>query len=114
MIYELAYKLNEELLKDEVILNVKEKEEIMNNNKEFITLIMSYEALKAEVNDLERYNLDTKLKREELFHLKFKIDTLEVVKQYNEAYKIAKKYLDNIAKEAFKDIDDDIKLNSIL
>ena len=114
MIYELAYKLNEELLKDEVILNVKEKEEIMNNNKEFITLIMSYEALKAEVNDLERYNLDTKVQREELFHLKFKIDTLEVVKQYNEAYKIAKKYLDNIAKEAFKDIDDDIKLNSIL
>ena len=25
MIYELAYKLNEELLKDELILNVKEK-----------------------------------------------------------------------------------------
>ena len=48
MIYELAYKLNEELLKDEVILNVKEKEEIMNNNKEFITLIMSYEALKQK------------------------------------------------------------------
>jgi glutathione synthase/RimK-type ligase-like ATP-grasp enzyme len=86
MIYELAYKLNEELLKDEVILNVKEKEEIMNNNKEFITLIMSYEALKAEVNDLERYNLDTKIKREELFHLKYKIDTLEELKDIIEQY----------------------------
>ena len=32
MIYELAYKLNEELLKNELIINVKEKEEIMNND----------------------------------------------------------------------------------
>ena len=36
MIYKLAFKLNEELLKDDIILDVKEKEEIMNNNHEFI------------------------------------------------------------------------------
>ena len=69
MIYELAYKLNEELLKNELIINVKEKEEIMNNDNEFIKLIMNYESLKAEVNDLERYNLDSSNKREELFLL---------------------------------------------
>ena len=39
--------------------------------KEFIKLIMNYESLKAEVNDLERYNLDSSNKREELFLLKY-------------------------------------------
>ena len=73
MIYELAYKLNEELLKNELIINVKEKEEIMNNDNEFIKLIMNYESLKAEVNDLERYNLDSSNKREELFLLKYQM-----------------------------------------
>ena len=114
MIYELAYKLNEELLKNELIINVKEKEEIMNNDNEFIKLIMNYESLKAEVNDLERYNLDSSNKREELFLLKYQIDTLEVVKEYKEVYNTAKRFLEKIAKEAFKDIDEDLKLNSIL
>lgn len=113
MIYELAYKLNEELLKNELIINVKEKEEIMNNNNEFIKLIMNYESLKAEVNDLERYKLDSSIKREELFLLKYQIDTLQVVKEYKEAYNVAKRFLEKIAKEAFKDIDEDLKLNSI-
>lgn len=114
MIFELAYKLNEELLKNELIINVKEKEEIMNNDKDFIKLIMNYESLKAEVNDLERYNLDSSIKREELFLLKYQIDTLKVVKEYKEAYNTAKRFLEKIAKEAFKDIDEDLKLNSIL
>ena len=114
MIYELAYKLNEELLKDEIILEVKEKESIMNNNYEFIMLIMSYDALKAEVNDLERYGLDTKEKQKELHELRYKIDTLEVVKNYNEAYSKARIYLKEVANEVFKDISNDLKINSII
>ena len=86
----------------------------MNNNNEFIKLIMNYESLKAEVNDLERYNLDSSIKREELFLLKYQIDTLKVVKEYKEAYNTAKRFLEKIANEAFKDIDEDLKLNSIL
>lgn len=114
MIYNLAYKLNEELLKDEMILNVREKEEIMNNDHEFITLIMTYDALKSEINDLERYGLDTKEKQKELHELRYKIDTLEVVKNYNEAYSKAREYLAKIANEVFKDISNDLKINSIL
>lgn len=114
MIYELAYKLNEELLKDEIILKVKEKENIMNNNYEFIRLIMHYDSLKTEINDLERFNFVTKEKQKELFELKYKIDTLKVVKEYNEAYLKAKDYLTMIAKTVFSDIDDELKLNSLL
>ena len=114
MIYELAYKLNEELLKDEIILNVKEKERIMNNNHNFIVLIMSYDALKAEINDLERYGLDSKEKQKQLFELKYKIDTLEVVKEYNEAYSRAREYLATIAKEVFSDISYDLKINELI
>ena len=36
------------------------------------------------------------------------------IKEYKEAYNTAKRFLEKIAKEAFKDIDDDLKLNSIL
>ena len=112
MIYELAYKLNEELLKDEVILIVKEKERIMNNNEEFIKLVMLYETKKSEVDDLMKYGINAKEKQHELFELKYKLDTLEVVKEYKKAYLNAKEYLKNIAFEVFKDIDDDLKINS--
>ena len=114
MIYNLAYKLNEELLKDEIILLVKEKEMIMNNNHDFIRLVIAYDTLKSEINDLEKYGLETNEKQKELFNLKYRIDTLDVVKEYNEAYKKAKEYLNKIANEVFKDIDDDLKLNSII
>jgi len=114
MIYELAYKLNEELLKDEIILDVKEKEKIMVNNNEFIKLIMYYDTLKTEINDLERYGIDSKEKQKQLFELKYKIDTLEVVKNYNQAYLRAKEYLTQIAKEVFSDIDDELKLNNLI
>lgn len=110
MIYELAYKLNEELLKDDIILKVKEKENIMNNDKEFIVLFMSYDALKSEINDLEKYGLDTKEKQKELYKLKYQIDTLKVVIDYKNAYKEAKNFLYQIANEVFKDIDEEIKI----
>ena len=110
MIYELAYKLNEELLKDELIIRVKEKEIIMNNNNEFIKLVMSYDSLKAEKEDLERFNLDTKDIQKRLYELKYQIDTLEVVKDYRLALKEAKEYLNKIAKEIFDNIDEEIKI----
>lgn len=110
MIYELAYKLNEELLKNDLILKVKEKEEIMNNDSEFIVLFMSYDALKSEINDLEKYGLDVKEKQKELFNLKYQIDTLKVVIDYKDAYKQAKKFLYQIANEVFKDIDEEVKI----
>lgn len=110
MIYDLAYKLNEELLKNDLVLKVKEQEEIMNNNKEFIVLYMSYDALKSEINDLKKYGLDTKEKQKELYNLKYQLDTLDVVKNYKESYKKAKEFLYQIASEVFKDIDEEIKI----
>ena len=114
MIYELAYKLNEELLKDEIILLVKEKEMIMNNNQDFMRLVVAYETLKSEIYDLEKYGVSTLEAQKELFNIKYQLDTLEVVKENNKAYKEAKVYLSKIANEVFKDIDDELKVNSIL
>ena len=113
MIYKLAYELNEELLKSEIVLNVKRIEDKLNNNREFITLIMSYDALKSEIDDLEKYGLDVKEKQIELHKLKYQIDTLEIVKEYRNAYKEAKEYLNQIAKEVFKDIDEEIKIKEL-
>ena len=113
MIYKLAYELNEELLKSEIVLNVKRIENKLNNNREFITLIMSYDALKSEIDDLEKYGLDVKEKQIELHKLKYQIDTLEIVKEYRNAYKEAKEYLNQIAKEVFKDIDEEIKIKEL-
>lgn len=113
MIYKLAYELNEELLKSEIVLNVKRIEDKLNNNREFITLIMSYDALKSEIDDLEKYGLDVKGKQIELHKLKYQIDTLEIVKEYRNAYKEAKEYLNQIAKEVFKDIDEEIKIKEL-
>ena len=114
MIYQLAFKLNEELLKDDIILDVKEKEEIMNNNLEFIKLIVAYDTLKTEINDLERFNVDIKDKQKVLYELKLKIDNLKVVKDYNDAYKKAREYLKKVAEIAFDNIDEELKLNSII
>ncbi len=113
MLYELAYKLNEELLKDDLILNVKDKENIMNNNEEFMKLVIYYDSLKSKIEDLEKYGIDAKEKQKELYKIKYKLDTLEVVKDYRLAYKKAKEYLDKISKEVFKNIDDELKINSI-
>ena len=114
MIYELAYRLNEELLKDDIILLVKEKEMIMNNSHDFMRLVIAYETLKSEIDDLEKYGLSVEDKKKELFNVKYKLDTLDVVKEYKEAYSKAKEYLREIANEVFKDIDEELKINRII
>ena len=93
MIYKLAYELNEELLKSEIVLNVKRIEDKLNNNREFITLIMSYDALKSEIDDLEKYGLDVKEKQIELHKLKYQIDNKnEVTQMQRECQKKAHKF----------------------
>ncbi|MBE6124219.1 MAG: YlbF family regulator [Erysipelotrichaceae bacterium] len=99
--YESALKINKLIKESEIYQNLKQKEQAMIEDKDTFILLMDYQNKQAEYNDAlkyEKYGSDPKKVQKELSNIKYKVDTNQLVKQYNEAYKKMREFLENITK----------------
>ena len=111
---ELSELINNELRNHPFIKDVKEAEKEMENNEEFIRCVMTLERITTEYNDALRYNIPVSELQKSLFEAKYNLDTLDVVINYRQKYKMAQEYLDEISKTIFKDISNKLKVNELL
>jgi cell fate (sporulation/competence/biofilm development) regulator YlbF (YheA/YmcA/DUF963 family) len=103
----LSYCLKDELLNSELYKNLKEKEQIMLEDKDCSMLLCAFQQLKNEYNEakrFEKYGSDIDGVQKRLSELKYKLDENKLVRDYNLAYKEMRKKLKQIEKIVFKDI----------
>ena len=99
-------KLKDLLKDDELILNVKEKEQIMLNDDYTQGLIFKYQQAMSYYNDAVRYHLDLEKYQLELSKTKEELYSSKLVKEYLEALKKANEYLNEIKENLFEDVID--------
>ena len=103
----LAYELKEKIENSELYKNLKNNEKAMVEDEECFKLLYLYQNLQNEYNEakrFEKYGSDVEGVQKRLFEIKYKVDENELVKKYNESYKLMRKELKNIEKIMFKDI----------
>lgn len=106
-ILEDAFKLREIILKNELYLDMKEKEKLMLEDENVSKLLLLFENLKEEYNQakrFEKYGSDISSAQKKLSEVKYLIDENYLVKAYNLAYKKMKLQLKEIEYNIFEDI----------
>ena len=99
-------KLKDLLKEDKLILDVKEKEQLMLNDDYTQGLIFKYQQAMSYYNDAIRYNLDLEKYQLELSKTKEELYSSKLVKDYLEALKKANEYLNSIKENLFEDVID--------
>lgn len=103
----LVYELKEKIVNSDLYKNLKNNEKAMIEDEECFKLLYLYQNIQNEYNEakrFEKYGSDVENVQKRLFEIKYKVDENELVKKYNESYKLMKKELKNIEKIMFKDI----------
>lgn len=103
----MTFELKEKILNSDEYKSLKEKESKMLKNRECIILLSEFEKVKEEYNQakrFEKYGSNIEVVQKKLSDIKYKVDTNELVKEYNKAYKTMKRNLKEIENIIFKDI----------
>lgn len=107
-LYELTYKLKEDISSDKRVLLLNKIEDELNNNDEVISLAYKKDKLSSEYSDLLSYLKEddpiVKNKQKELYEAKKQLDSLPLVIKYNKAYQDVRILLEEISNILFKDL----------
>lgn len=104
-IYELLAQLKDALKNDERIIRLKQIENELENDDEVKVLAYQLDCASREYNDaLKIYDIEhdiSKEKQKNLYNKKIKLDSLEIVKKYNKAYREVYDLYNKINEEIF-------------
>ena len=98
--------LKDLLSKDELIIDVKEKENAMLNDEYTQGLMFKYQQAMSYYNDAVRYHLNLESYQNDLSKTKEELYSSKLVKEYLEALKKANDYLNEIKEKLFEDVID--------
>lgn len=88
--FESALKINELIKKNQKYLTLKEREKVMLDDKDTFKLLVDYQKKQDEYNEALKYKdygSNPGKVQKELADIKYLVDTNELVKNYNLAYK---------------------------
>lgn len=108
-LFDLSYKLHDELLNSKEYKNLKEKEHLMLSDSSLSELINSYHELLAK-----SYNDKSKELLKEIHFIKLKLDENELVINYKKAYKAYQLLIANITEVAFNGFKNDTLIDKII
>lgn len=103
----LVYELKDKIENSDIYKELKKNEEQMMKNEDCLKLFFAYQNIQEEYNQakrFEKYGSDVEDVQKRLYEMKLKVDSNELVKKYNESYKLVKKELKNIENVLFKDV----------
>ena len=108
-LFDLSYKLHDELLNSNEYKKLKEKEHLMLSDSSLKNLIDSYHELL-----LKSYNDKSKELLKEIDSIKLKLDENELVINYKKAYKEYQLLIANITEIAFNGFKNDTIIDKII
>ena len=108
-LFDLSYKLHDELLNSNEYKNLKEKEHLMLSDLSLNKLINSYHELLAK-----SYNDKSKELLKEIHSIKLKLDENELVINYKKAYKEYQLLIANVTEVVFQDFKNDSLIDKII
>lgn len=108
-LFDLSYKLHDELLNSNEYKELKEKEKLMLMDKKVNDMINKYHDLLSK-----SYNDKSKELLKKLHLIKLRLDENELVINYKKAYKAYQLLISNITDITFKDFKNDTLIDKII